>query len=36
MKERSEKAMDIIIELRLKVAEQQNDKTFKVESDIYD
>ena len=36
MKERSEKAMEIKIELRVIVAEQQDDKTFKVESDIYD
>ena len=36
MKESSEKAVEINIELRLNVAEQQDDKTFKVKSDIYD
>ena len=35
MKESFEKAMEINIELRLNVAEQQDDKTFKVKSDIY-
>ena len=36
MKESSEKAMEIIIELRLNVDEQQDDKIFKVKSDIDD
>ena len=36
MKESSEKAMEIIIELRLNVDEQQDDKIFKVKSDIND
>jgi hypothetical protein len=36
MKESSEKAMEINIELRLNVDEQQDDKTFKVKSDIDD
>ena len=36
MKESSEKAMGINIELRLNVDEQQDDKTFKVKSDIDD
>ena len=36
MKESSEKAVEINIEHRLNVAEQQDDKTFKVKSDIYD
>ena len=36
MKESSEKAAEIYIELRLKFAEQQDDKTFKGKSDIYD
>ena len=36
MKESSEKAMAINIELRLNVDKQQDDKTFKVKSDIDD
>ena len=36
MKESSEKAMEIKIELRLNVDEQQDDKTFKVKSYIDD
>ena len=36
MKESSEKAMEVNIELRLNVDEQQYDKTFKVKSDIDD
>ena len=36
MKESSEKAMEIKIELRLNVDEQQDAKTFKVQSDIDD
>ena len=36
MKESSEKAIKIKIELRLNVDEQQDDKTFKVKSDIDD
>ena len=36
MKESSENAMEINIELRLNVDEQQNDRTFKVKSDMYD
>ena len=36
MKESSEKAMEVNIELRLDIDEQQNDKTFKVKSDIDD
>ena len=36
MKESSEKAMEINIELRLNVDEQQEEKTFKVKSDIDD
>ena len=36
MKESSEKAIDINIELRLNVHEQQDDKTFKITSDIDD
>ena len=34
MKESSEKAMEINIELRLNVDEQQDDNTFNVKSDI--
>ena len=34
MKESYAKAMEIIIELRLSVGEQQDDKTFKVNSNI--
>ena len=34
MKESSEKAMEINIQLWLNVDEQQDDKTFKVKSDI--
>ena len=34
MKESSEKAMEIYIELRLNVDEQQDDRTLKVKSDI--
>ena len=34
MKESSEKAMEIDIELRLNVDKQQDDETFKVKSDI--
>ena len=34
MKESSEKAVEINIEHRLNVAEQQDDKTFKVKSDM--
>ena len=36
MKESSEKAMEVNIELRVNVHEQQEDKTFKVKSDIDD
>ena len=36
MKESSEKAMEVKIELRLNVDDQQDDKTFKVKSDIDD
>ena len=36
MKEISEKAMEIIIELRVIADEQQDDKTFKVKSYIGD
>ena len=36
MKYSSDKAMDINIELRLNIDEQQDDKTFKVTSDIDD
>ena len=36
MKESSEKAMEINIEPRLNVDEKQDDKTFKVKSDIDD
>ena len=36
MKYSSDKAMDIKIELRLNIEEQQDDKTFKVTSDIDD
>ena len=36
MKESSEKAMEIDIELRLNVDEKQDDKTLKVKSDIDD
>ena len=36
MKESSEKAMEINIEVRLNVYEQQYDKIFKVKSDIDD
>ena len=36
MKESYEKAMEIDIELRLNVDEKQDDKTFKVKSDIDD
>ena len=36
MKESSEKAMEIKIELRLNVDEQQDEKTFKVRSYIDD
>ena len=35
-KESSEKVMEIRIELRLNVDEQQDDKIFKVKSDIED
>ena len=36
MKDNSEKAMELNIELRLNVNEQQKDKIFKVKSDIDD
>ena len=36
MKESCEKAMEINIEVRLNVDEQQDDKTFQVKSDIDD
>ena len=36
MKESSEKAMEVNIELRLNIDEQQDDKTLKVKSDIDD
>ena len=36
MKESSEKAMEVNNESRLNVDEQQDDKTFKVKSDIAD
>ena len=36
MRESSEKAMEVNNELRLNVYEQQDDKTFKVKSDIDD
>ena len=36
MKESSEKAMEVNIELRLNVDKQQDDKAFKVKSDIDD
>ena len=36
MKESSEKGMEIIVELRLNVDEQQHNKTFKVKSQIDD
>ena len=36
MEERSEKAMEFNIEHRLNVDKQQDDKTFKVKSDIDD
>ena len=36
MKESSENAMEINFKLRLNVDEQQDDKTFKVKSDIDD
>ena len=36
MKESFEKEMEVNIELRLNVEEQQYDKTFKVKSDIDD
>ena len=36
IKESFEKAMEINIELRLNVDEQQDDKTFQVKSDIDD
>ena len=36
MKESSEKALEVINELRVNVDEQQDDKTFKVKSDIDD
>ena len=36
MKESSEKAMEVNIELRLNIDEPQDDKTFKVKSDIDD
>ena len=36
MEERSEKAMEVNIQLRLNVDKQQDDKTFKVKLDIDD
>ena len=36
MKESSEKAMEVNIELRLNIDEQQDNKTSKVKSDIDD
>ena len=36
MKESSEKPVEINMELRLNVAEEQDDKIFKVKSDRYD
>ena len=36
MKMSSEKAMEVNNEARLNVDEQQDDKTFKVKSDVYD